>query len=89
MQREENKNVTHPLKKRRARGSLVVIWHLGYFVGKYKVLEQETTRSLCWHGKKGMLVSFLLETLRSRLSVLHIRPRPNPNRVPSYDDEVP
>ena len=45
MQREENKIVTHPLKKRRARGSLVVIWHVGCFVGKCKVLERETTRS--------------------------------------------
>ena len=26
MQREENRNVTHTLKKRRARGSLVGIW---------------------------------------------------------------
>ena len=45
MQREENRNVTHTLKKRRARGSLVVIWDLGYFVGKCKVLEREITRS--------------------------------------------
>jgi hypothetical protein len=46
------------------------------------------TRELCWHGK-GMLVSFLLR-MQSRLFILRIlRPRPNPNRVPRYDDDVP